>query len=114
MKELICIICPKGCRLQVDEQNDLRVEGNACARGAEYGKAEIKNPTRTVTSTVRVAEGRSRRCPVKTDRPVPKAMIADALRQLYGIEVRPPVHIGQVIVKNICGTQANFVSTRNL
>ena len=38
MKELICIVCPKGCHLKVDENNDYKVSGNACERGAEYGK----------------------------------------------------------------------------
>ena len=28
MKELICIVCPKGCHLQVDEANDYKVTGN--------------------------------------------------------------------------------------
>ncbi len=41
MKELICIVCPKGCHLQVDEQNDYQVFGNSCPRGAEYGKNEL-------------------------------------------------------------------------
>ena len=34
MKALICIICPKGCRLQVDEKNRFAVTGNSCPRGA--------------------------------------------------------------------------------
>lgn len=114
MKELICIICPKGCRLCVDDQNDCRVTGNACNRGAEYGRTEMINPTRTVTSTVRAAAGRSRRCPVKTDRPIPKALVMDAIALLKNVELNPPVQIGQVIVKNICGTEANFIATRNL
>jgi CxxC motif-containing protein len=114
MKEMICIICPKGCRLQVDEQNDCRVIGNACPRGAKYGLAEIKNPVRTVTSTVRVAAGHDRRCPVKTDCPIPKTMIMDAMALLENVEIKPPVRIGQVIAENICGTKANFIATRNL
>ena len=114
MKELICIICPKGCRLTVDEQSDCRVDGNACPRGAEYGRAEMKNPVRTVTSTVRVSAGSCRRCPVKTDRPIPKALIMDVMSLLQGVTIKPPVRIGQVVAKNICGTKANIVATRNL
>ena len=49
MKELVCIVCPKGCRLKVDEANDYAVTGNACPRGAAYGKSEIQNPTRVLT-----------------------------------------------------------------
>ena len=43
MKELNCIVCPKGCHLKVDENNDYKVSGNACERGAEYGKNELIN-----------------------------------------------------------------------
>ena len=41
MKELICIVCPNGCHLKVDEENGYNVTGNKCERGAEYGKAEL-------------------------------------------------------------------------
>ena len=55
MKELICIVCPQGCHLKVDEENGCAVTGNSCPRGAEYGKAELTHPTRVVTSTVKCA-----------------------------------------------------------
>ena len=50
MKELICIVCPKGCHLKVDEENGCAVTGNGCPRGAEYGKNELLHPTRVLTS----------------------------------------------------------------
>ena len=53
MKELICIVCPKGCHLKVDEENGCAVTGNGCPRGAEYGKSELLHPTRVLTSTVK-------------------------------------------------------------
>ena len=28
MKEIICIVCPRGCHLQVDEHNGYQVSGN--------------------------------------------------------------------------------------
>ena len=39
MKELICITCPKGCHLKVDEEHGYTVTGNSCPRGEEYGRA---------------------------------------------------------------------------
>lgn len=54
MIELTCILCPKGCRLRVDDKNGYRVTGNTCPRGAAYGREEALHPTRTVTSTVRI------------------------------------------------------------
>ena len=41
MKEIICIVCPRGCQLTVDEANGYAVTGNGCPRGAAYGKSEL-------------------------------------------------------------------------
>jgi CxxC motif-containing protein len=114
MKELICIVCPKGCHLKVDEENGFAVTGNACPRGAEYGKMELTHPTRVVTSTVRCAGGLYPRCPVKTDRPVPKGEIFQVMAALEVVELSAPVRAGQVVVENVCGTGANVVATRDM
>ena len=114
MKELICIVCPKGCHLKVDVENGFAVTGNACPRGAEYGKLELTNPTRVVTSTVRCEGGTHPRCPVKTDRPVPKERVLDVMEALNAVTLTAPVSLGQIVVENVCGTGANVVATRNL
>lgn len=114
MKELICIVCPKGCHLQVDEEQDYTVTGNTCARGAAYGKKELTHPTRVVTSTVRCTGGAHPRCPVKTNEPLPKEYIAQALRTLDGLTVTAPIHTGDVVVTDLCGTGIAFVATRDI
>ena len=114
MKELICIVCPKGCHLKVDEEKDYTVTGNGCLRGAEYGRNELTNPTRVVTSTVRCEGGAHPRCPVKTDRPVPKGMIFEVMAALEGITLTAPVRVGDTVIENVCGTGANVVTARNL
>lgn len=114
MKELICIVCPNGCHLKVDEENGYAVTGNRCERGAEYGRVELLSPTRVVTSTVRCTGAAHPRCPVKTDRPVPKGRIFDVMAALNGVELAAPVAVGQVILENVCGTGANVVATREL
>ena len=114
MKELICIVCPKGCHLRVDETDNYRVEGNGCARGEVYGREELTNPTRTITSTVRVRGAMYERCPVKTSAPIPKGMIAEAMRLLDGVELQAPVRIGEKVIADICGTGVAFVATRNM
>lgn len=114
MTELICIVCPKGCHLHVDEENDYKVTGNSCEKGEEYGKMELKNPTRVITSTVRCNGGAHSRCPVKTDGAIPKKLIFDAMRILDDVTLTAPVKLGQVVVENVCGTGANFVATRGL
>lgn len=114
MKELICIVCPKGCHLHVDEANDYKVTGNGCPRGAEYGRIELTHPTRVVTSTVRCAGGRYPRCPVKTDRPVPKEQIFEVMRALDQVELTAPVQVGQVVLSDVCRTGANVVATKSM
>lgn len=114
MKELICIVCPKGCHLKVDENNGFAVTGNACKRGEVYGKKELQNPTRTVTSTVRITGAQIERLPVKTDCEIPKTLVQNAVQQLDDITVKAPVHLGDVVLCNVLGTGANFVATRSV
>ena len=114
MRELICIVCPKGCHLKIDEEKDWSVTGNQCPRGAEYGKMELTHPTRVVTSTVRCIGGAHSRCPVKTDRAVPKEQIGAVMEALNQVTLTAPVRSGQVIVADICGTQADLIATRDI
>lgn len=114
MKELICIVCPRGCRLRVDESKDYAVTGNRCPRGMAYGRTELENPVRTITSTVAVRGAMYPRCPVKTSAPIPKALIFEAMRTLDGLVLDAPVHLGQVVVRDVCGTGVDFVATREL
>ncbi len=112
MRELICIVCPRGCRLKVDD--GLNVTGNFCPRGAEYAKAELTHPTRTVTSTVRVEGAEIPRCPVKTAAPVPKESIRDVMAALDGVTLRAPVRVGDTVIDDVCGTGVKVVATRRL
>lgn len=114
MQELICILCPKGCHLLIDEDDDYKVTGNACPKGAVYGREELLHPVRVVTSTVRVNSKKHPRVSVKTDTAIPKEDVFKAMALLDGIEVTPPIHVGQVIVENILGSEANFVATRTI
>ncbi len=114
MKELICIVCPQGCHLKVDEENGFAVTGNSCPRGAEYGKMEMTHPTRVVTSTVRCRGGLYPRCPVKTDRAIPKELMRPVMEALEGVTLAAPAAVGQVVVENVCGTGANVVATRDM
>ena len=89
MKEYICIICPRGCHLTVDEENDYAVTGNGCLRGVAYGREEAMHPTRVVTSSVRVRSEKYPRCPVKTDHAIAKSDVARAMLLLDGVELVP-------------------------
>ena len=114
MKELVCIVCPKGCRLHVDEENGFAVTGNSCPRGAEYGKNELQNPTRVLTSTVKISGALHSRCPVKTDRPVAKGKMFDVMRELAAIELQAPVAVGDIVLSDIAGPGANLIAAKTM
>lgn len=109
MIELTCIVCPKGCRLQVDDENGYTVTGNSCPRGAAYGHEEATSPTRMVTSTVRILFVKTAAQPF----PVTKAHPEESLPELPEflplvsyfdpasayIEARLPVKTGTPVAK---------------
>ena len=114
MKELICIVCPNGCRLQVDGENGYQVSGNACPRGEEYGRNELLQPTRVLTGTVRLHGAELARCPVKTRGAIPKEKLLDAARALCAVDVTAPVRRGDVVLADVCGTGVDVVAARDL
>lgn len=116
MKNIVCIVCPQGCRMTVDDsvKTNVTVSGNNCKRGEEYAKNEILAPVRVITSTVRISGGLHNRCPVKTDAPIPKDKIFGAMRLLDGVSLMSPVHEGQIVAEEICGTKSNFIATRDM
>ena len=112
MKELICIVCPRGCHLSVDDE--LNVTGNFCPRGAIYAKNELTHPTRTLTTTVRIISKEEVALPVKSDNPLPKEKIFDAMELINKTCVKAPIKIGDIIIKNIFGLDVNIVATKDI
>lgn len=114
MKDLICIVCPRGCRLTVDEENGCAVTGNACPRGEQYGKNEILNPVRTLTTTVRIESAVHALCPVRTKEAIPKKLLFEAMKELNAVRLTAPVAAGDVAYKNILNTGIDVIVTRNI
>lgn len=142
MRELTCIVCPIGCRLSVEDAADdeLKVTGNRCPRGAAYAVEEIRSPKRVVTATCRLGAASScdegaeadpdaallrgrlrrrglcepRRLPVKSSAPCPKDRIRELLDDIYAVRVDPPVKSGDVIIPNWKGTGIDVVAARAL
>ena len=112
--QVICTLCPKGCHLTVEESGGHAVTGNACPRGEEYGRNELLHPVRTITSTVCIAGAALPRCPVKTSRPIPKGDIFRAMQLLDNVRLQAPVACGAVVVRDVLGTGADFVTTRGM
>lgn len=114
-RELICIGCPMGCPLVVElEGSDvISVTGQTCKRGEVYARKEVTNPTRIVTSTVKVEGGKVDMVSVKTRDDIPKGKIFECVKALKGVTVKAPVRIGDVIVANVAGTGVDIVATKD-
>lgn len=114
-RELICIGCPMGCPLVVElEGSDVvSVTGHTCKRGEVYARKEVTNPTRIVTSTVKVEGGKVDMVSVKTRDDIPKGKIFECVKALKGVTVKAPVHIGDVIVADVAGTGVDIVATKD-
>lgn len=115
-RELTCIGCPLGCAVTVEMEGGeiLSITGNTCKRGEEYARKEVTNPTRIVTSIVRVNGGKIPMVSVKTKSDIPKSKIFDCAKALQNIRVKAPVHIGDVIVENVADTGVSVVATKNV
>lgn len=113
IKELICISCPRGCHLQVDADNK-KVTGNSCKRGEVYGLNEVTNPVRIVTSTVRVDGGELPVIPVKTNGAIPKPLNFECMKLINKVEVKAPIKMGYVIIKDVLGTGIDVIASRNI
>ncbi len=113
-KKLVCIVCPMGCLLDVEVENDYAVTGNQCKRGIGYAKKELTNPTRTVTSTVKIKGSIHDRLPVKTDKEVSKNKVFEVMKILDSVIVTSPIKVGTIIVENIFGDNVNIVASRSM
>ena len=114
MTNIICITCPKGCHLSVDEENGYKVTGNSCPRGEISGRTELQHPVRVITSTVKIEGAAVPRLPVKTDKPLPKEKMFACMHLLDDITAQSPIKVGTVLAENILGTDVNIVATKTL
>ena len=113
----LCIGCPLGCRLEVEEDAEghiVEVRGAGCRRGDRYAEQEHFDPRRAVTTTVAISGARWPRLPVRTAGEVPKDLVRGAVDALGEIRVEAPVRMGDVVVEDLLGTGVAVVATRDM
>ncbi len=114
-KEFVCIVCPNGCGLTVEEKDGaITVSGNTCPKGEAYARAELTAPVRSLTSTVRTAFSERPVLPVRTSGEIPKEKIADAMRMINEITVKKKLKCGEIIQKDFITKGVNLIATDNL
>ena len=112
MKEMVCIVCPRGCHLTVDD--NMNVTGNSCPRGAKYAISELTHPTRMVTSTVRISNRENMVASVKTSEAIDKSKMFDVIKEINKMSVKAPCHVGDILIKNIFDTGVDILITKDV
>ena len=113
----LCIGCPLGCRLEVEEATDghlVEVRGFSCKQGEHYALQEHRAPQRMVTTTVQIAQAIYARLPVRTDGPVPQGVVTELCQLLRTVGVVAPIRQGQIIVPNVLGLGVNIIASRTM
>ena len=100
--------------MDVDLDNEFKTTGNQCSRGQRYAVDELTAPTRVVTSSVKIEGGIYNRLTVKTANPIPKGLIFKCMDEINRVEVKSPIKMGDIIIKNVLDTGIDIVATRNM
>lgn len=118
-KELICIVCPNGCQLEVTYEVTPRIKvvnvsNHLCDKGETWAVNELENPARHIASSILVENGTFKLVSVRTDTPIPLAAIRKVMQTIKKKKVKPPIVINQVLIKNPAGVSTNIIATRNV
>lgn len=118
---LTCIICPMGCSMEVEVETNasgqkkvLSVKDNGCKRGEQYAAKEVQNPTRTLTTTIKVEGGELPLVPVKTAGEVPKASLLQCMEVVRRASCKAPVKRGDVLIYDLLGTGVNVIACADI
>ena len=116
VKVIRCIVCPTGCEIQVknDSKGEITFDGYACKRGLEYAQQEYYEPKRILTTTMRVENGFLPLIPVRTNKPISKDKLIDALKEIAIKKINAPIKAGDILIENILGLEANIIASRDL
>ncbi len=115
MKELVCIVCPKGCTMTIEGQGkDIKVTGNGCKRGLTFAVSEETEPKRTICSVVKTAFYEMPVLPVRVSSDIPKDRIFDVMKEINAACVSEKIGRGDVIISNVLGLGVDVISTSNM
>ena len=111
---LTCIICPLGCSIEVNVENDkiVDVSGHGCPRGIKFAETEVYNPQRMLTTIMMLDGGEYPFLPVISQEEVPKEKLRDCLSLLKKNKVKAPIKMGDIIEENILGTGVNIIAAK--
>ena len=93
-RSFTCIICPNGCEITAEYEGDTVY----AVRGA----------------SVLVEGGELPLASVRLSRPIPKKEIFRVMEVINTVRLQAPTAIGQVVLHNVCGQDADVIVTKNV
>jgi CxxC motif-containing protein len=115
-QNLICIICPAGCELEVSgDGEEWQVRHHRCIKGIEYARKEVIAPERELTTTV-VLRGSAleKRLPVRLDRPIAKSLVLPVVAMIRQAAAQVPIEMGDPILCDVLGLGVNLIAGRSV
>lgn len=117
-----CTTCPSERLLTVEVERgadgalvEVRsVTGNSCPRGDTFAHQELTCPMRVLTTTVAVSGGDEALLPVRTAEAIPLELHAQAMDLIRGVVVDAPIRMGDVVLKNLLGTNINLIASMGI
>jgi CxxC motif-containing protein len=115
-QDLICIVCPAGCELEVSgDGNEWQVRHNRCAKGIDYARKEVFAPERELTSTVALrGSALEKRLPVRLDRPIARGLILPVVAVIREAVAQVPVEMGDLVLGDVLGLGVNVIASRSV
>ena len=114
--KIICTVCPKGCEISISELStgNYNISQYSCERGKKYAEQEITNPSRILTTTIKVKNAFIKRLPVRSKEPVPKNSIIQLMEEIKKIEIEAPIKEGDIVIENILDTGIDIIASKNV
>ena len=112
--EMVCIVCPKGCRISAVPGDPPAITGYTCRRGYQFALDELTDPRRTVCTTVKTVFPAAPVLPVRVSAEIPKNRIFDVMRALADVTVAEPLGIGDVVVENVLGLGVDIIAAADI
>lgn len=115
MRELVCIVCPRGCTMHIEEKDgEYIVTGNSCKRGAQFAVSEMTEPKRTICTTVRTNFPGVPVLPVRVSAEIPKDRIFDVMDAINQVCLETPVRRGDAVIQNVLDLGADVIATSDI
>jgi len=114
---IICTVCPVSCPVDVEwtqEDGVTSIKNHLCKLANDYVASEIFDPRRTVTTSMPVDGGNWPLSSVRTNPPIPKALMLETMYEITRVRVQAPVKVGDVLIAKVLGTGCDVVATRNV